>query len=73
MYLCCVYPQSISAMERLLTSDLPSSLQPAVFANLANTYELESGNSFSKKLSFLPLLGQHVGQGYQHLQQLNIR
>jgi len=60
-------------MEHLLMVAPPTSLQPAVFANLANSYELESGNSFYKKLSFLPLLGQHVGQGYQHLSQLSLK
>lgn len=60
-------------MEKLLTSDPPSSLQPALFANLATTYELESGNSTWKKLAYVPLLAQHVGQGSQHLTELNIR
>ena len=60
-------------MEKLLTSDPPSSLQPPLFANLATAYELESGNSSAKKLSFVPLLAQHIGQGYQHLGMLNIR
>ena len=60
-------------MEELVTSDPPRSLQPALFANLATTYELESGTSTLKKLGFLPLLAQHVGQGYQHLAHLNVR
>lgn len=65
--------QSIRNMETLSISSPPSSLQPALLANLATTYELESGNSVLKKLTYIPLLAQHIGNGYQHLAQLNIR
>ena len=64
--------QSIEGMEQLLTSDPPSSLQPAVFANLAAAYELESGQSLERKLNFVPILGTHICEGFQ-LQALNIR
>lgn len=67
------FMQSITAMEQLVTSAPPRTLQPALFANLATSYELESGNSTLKKLGFLPLLAQHLGQGHQHLTHLNIR
>jgi len=59
-------------MESLLRSCPPLSLQPGIFANLSAAYDLESGGSQSKKLAFLPLLGQQVGDGF-HLPSLNIR
>ncbi len=64
--------QSIESIEKLLTSSPPASLQPCFFANLAAAYELESGRSLARKLTFLPLLGAHVCEGLQ-LQALNIR
>lgn len=67
-----LFPQSIDAMKNLVTEAPPTSLQPAIFANLAAAYELESGQSAAKKLTFLPLLANHVSEGFQ-LQALNIR
>ena len=70
IYIPCI--QAIESMEQLVSCDPPASLQPALFANLAAAYELESGQSLGKKLNFVPLLGAHVCEGSQ-LQCLNIR
>ena len=59
-------------MERFLRRGPPHTLQPAVFANLAAAYELESGNSLARKLTFVPLLAAHVGDAFS-INSLNIR
>ena len=64
--------QCIREMEGVVRSCPPSSLQPALLTNLTATYDLESSSSHSKKLSFLPLLGQHVGEGFP-LSSLGLR
>ena len=64
--------QAIKEMENLLNSDPPNTLQPTVLANLAAAYELESGNSLSKKVNFIPLLAKHTGEGFQ-ISSLNIK
>jgi tetratricopeptide (TPR) repeat protein len=56
--------ECISDLEGVVGSSPPSSLQPALFCNLTAAYDLESSSAHSKKLSFLPLLGQHVGEGF---------
>ena len=64
--------QCIREMEGVVRSCPPSSLQPALLTNLTATYDLESSSAHSKKLSFLPLLGQHVGEGFP-LSSLGLR
>ena len=64
--------QCIREMEGVVRGCPPSSLQPALLTNLTATYDLESSSAHSKKLSFLPLLGQHVGEGFP-LSSLGLR
>lgn len=71
-YLPPVSTQCISELESVVKSSLPFSLQPALFCNLTAAYDLESSSAQSKKLSFLPLLGQHVGEGFS-LSSLSVR
>lgn len=66
------HTQCISEMESVVTSSPPLSLQPALFCNLTAAYDLESSSAQSKKLSFLPLLGQHAGEGFP-LSSLSVR
>ena len=66
------HPQCISEVEGVVRGAPPSSLQPALLANLTAAYDLESSSAHSKKLSFLPLLGQHVGEGFP-LNSLGLR
>ena len=42
----------------------PSSLQPAILRTLFSCYELESTQAQAKKLSWLPLLGDHAPEGF---------
>ena len=65
-------PQAIGEMERFIRGDPPRTLQPAVFGNLAAAYELESGNSLARKVTFVPLLAAHVGDAFS-INPLNIR
>ena len=66
------HTQCISELESVVGSCPPSSLQPALFCNLTAAYDLESSSAHSKKLSFLPLLGQYVGEGFP-LNSLSLR
>ncbi|CAI8047510.1 Coatomer subunit delta [Geodia barretti] len=64
--------ECIRELEGVVRWSPPSSLQPALLTNLTATYDLESSSAHSKKLSFLPLLGQHVGEGFP-LSSLGLR
>ena len=64
--------QCISEVEGVVRGAPPYSPQPALLANLTAAYDLESSSAHSKKLSFLPLLGQHVGEGFP-LNSLGLR
>ena len=68
----CTPTQCSSEMESVVRSSPPLSLQPALFCNLTAAYDLESSSAQSKKLSFLPLLGQHAGEGFP-LSSLSVR
>ena len=59
----CPAPQTVALLEGAISSSPPSSLQPSLLTNLSTSHELDVAGG-EKKMALLPLLAQHVGDGF---------